>query len=105
MPMDPTYDVLSPWAETDPLPLQGITPRVSELRGKRIGLYANYKRAAAPIQDAVEAELRARYGSDVAIARFAQQGSQDIGSSEDEGPRFAEWLEKEVDTVIVAVGD
>jgi hypothetical protein len=105
MPMNPTYDVLSPWAETDPLPLQGITPRVSDLRGKRIGLYANYKRASVPIQDAVEIELRARYGSDISIARFVQQGSSDIGSSEDEGPLFAEWLEKEVDTVIVAVGD
>jgi hypothetical protein len=105
MPMDATFDVLSPWAETDPLPLHGITPRVTDLRGKRIGLYSNYKRAALPIQKAVEAELRARYGSEIHIARFEQQGSQDIGSSDDEGPRFAEWLEKEVDTVIVAVGD
>jgi len=103
--MDATFDVLSPWAETDPLPLEGITPRVADLRGKRIGLYANYKRAAVPIQNAVEAELRSRYGADVQIARFEQQGSNDIGSSDDEGPRFAEWLEKEVDTVIVAVGD
>jgi hypothetical protein len=103
--MDVIYDVLSPWAETDPLPLQGINPRVDDLRGKRIGLYGNYKRAAAPIQDAVEDELRARYGDQIAITRFAQSGTHDIGSSEDEGPRFAKWLEKEVDTVIVAVGD
>jgi hypothetical protein len=103
--MQPTYDVLSPWAETDPLPLQGITPRLTDLRGKRIGLYANYKRASAPIQDAVEAELRQRFGDQISITRFAQQGSNDIGSSADEGPRFVEWLEKEVDTVIVAVGD
>src|SRR3954464_11493792 len=99
-----SYDVLSPWAETDPVPLQGITPRLPEIRGKRIGLYANYKRAAVPIQDAVEAELRARFGDEITITRFAQVGSSDCGSS-DEGPRFAEWLEKEVDTVIVAVGD
>jgi hypothetical protein len=98
------YDVLSPWAETDPLPLHGITPRVGDLRGKRIGLFANYKRAAVPIQDAVEAELRARFGDDIAISRFVQHGSSDAGSSDD-GPRYAEWLEKEVDTVIVAVGD
>jgi hypothetical protein len=103
--MEAAYDVLSPWSETDPLPLQGITPRLPELRGKRIGLYANYKRAAVPIQDAVEAELRARFGSEISITRFAQQGSTDIGSDDDEGPRFVEWLEKEVDTVIVAVGD
>jgi len=47
------YDVLSPWAETDPQPLQGISARLSDLRGKRIGLFANYKPAAVPIQDAV----------------------------------------------------
>ena len=103
--MTETYDVLSPWAETDPIPLQGINPRVPDLRGKRVGLYANYKRAAAPIQDAVEAELRTRYGSDITITRFGQHGSHDIASMPDEAPRFVEWLEKEVDTVIVAVGD
>ena len=100
-----TYDVLSPWAETDPLPLQGITPRLTELRGKRVGLYANYKRAALPIQDAVEAELRARYGREITITRFKQHGSSDIASDDNERPQFLEWLDKEVDTVIVAVGD
>ena len=77
--MDATDDVLSPWAEADPIPLKGIHPRLSD--------------------------LRARYGDQITISRFAQNGTHDIGSSADEGPRFAEWLEKEVDTVIVAVGD
>ena len=103
--MDTSYEVLSPWAEADPVPLKGINPRLPDLRGKRVGLSANYKRAAAPIQDAVEAELRARYGDQITISRFAQNGTHDIGSSADEGPLFAEWLEKEVDTVIIAVGD
>jgi|SRR5438067_7900036 len=103
--MEAIYDVLSPWGETDPLPLQGINPRLPDLRGKRIGLYANYKRAAAPIQDAVEVALRERYGDAITISRFAQKGANDVGSDPEEGPRFAEWLEKEVDTVIVAVGD
>ena len=98
------YDVLSPWAETDPLPLKGITPRLQDVRGKRIGLYANYKRAAVPIQDAVHAELAQRLGSEVTLERFHQAGSNDVGSSSDEGPRFAKWLE-DLDAVIVAVGD
>jgi hypothetical protein len=100
---DLTYDVLSPWAETDPVPLQGITPRLSQIHGKRIGLFANYKRAAGPIQDAVHAELQARFGETIAIERFAQAGSNDVGSS-DEGPRFTAWLDG-LDAVIVAVGD
>ena len=103
--MEPFYDVLGPWAEVDPIPLQGLTPRLDELRAKRIGLYANYKRAAVPIQDAVGRELRARFGDEISISRFTQSGTHDVGSSTDEGPRFAEWLEKEVDAVIVAVGD
>jgi len=99
------YDVLSPWAETDPLPMQGITPRESELRGKRIGLFANYKRAAAPIQDAVEAELRKRFGEEITISRYKGSDSSDMASGPDGGAGFARWIEEEVDAVIVAVGD
>ena len=98
------YDVLSPWAETDPLPLKGITPRLQDVRGKRIGLYANYKRAAQPIQEAVHAELASRFGAEITLERFNQAGSNDVGSSPDEGPRFVSWLEG-LDAVIVAVGD
>jgi hypothetical protein len=103
--MNAVFDVLSPWAETDPLPLQGITPRLRELRGTRIGLFANYKRAAVPIQDAVEAELRNRFGSEIQVSRLHLSHSGDAASAEDQGARYAEWLEKEVDSVIVAVGD
>ena len=99
------YEVLSPWAEADPRPLQGITPRLSELNGKRIGLYANYKRAAVPVQDAMQKALSERFGDQITIYRFTQKGANDIGSDSDEGPRFAAWLEKEVDAVVVAVGD
>jgi len=101
---DAIYDVLSPWAERDPIPLQGITPRLADVRGKRIGLYANYKRAAVPIQDAVQTALRERFGDEIDIHRFHQAGSNDVGSSSDEGTSFTTWLE-EVDAVIVAVGD
>ena len=98
------YEVLSPWAETDPLPLQGITPRLNAVHGKRIGLYANYKRAAVPIQEAVHAQLLERLGEGITLDRFHQAGSNDVGSSPDEGPLFAKWLEG-LDGVIVAVGD
>ncbi len=98
------YEVLSPWPATDPLPLRGISPRLSAIQGKRIGLYANYKRAAVPIQDAVQAQLLERFGEAITLDRFHQAGSNDVGSSDDEGPRFAAWLEG-LDAVIVAVGD
>jgi len=101
----PTYDVLSPWSETDPLPLQGISPRLADLRGKRVGLFVNNKLAAPAIQDAVEAELQARYGNDVTTTRFRRADRGDAGSNQDDGPRYVRWLEEEVDAVIVAVGD
>ena len=102
---EPTYDVLSPWSETEPLPLQGITQRLADLRGKRIGLFMNNKVAAPPIQDAVEAELRTRYGADVTVTRFHRADRGDAGSNKDDGPRYQRWLEEDVDAVIVAVGD
>ena len=102
---EPVYEVLSPWSDTDPLPLRGITPRLEDLRGKRIGLFMNNKVAAPPIQDAVEAELRTRYGSDVVLTRFRRVDRGDAGSNKDDGPRYTRWLEEDVDAVIVAVGD
>jgi len=101
---EPTYDVLSPWSETDPQPLQGISPRLTDLRGKRVGLFMNNKPAAPPIQDAVEAELRARFGDDVTTTRFRRTEHGDAGGNDNDG-RFTRWLEEEVDAVIVAVGD
>ena len=46
---DPQFRVLSPWAEADPITPRGISPRLKSLTGKRIGLFANFKRASRPI--------------------------------------------------------
>ena len=32
-----SFEVLSPWAEVDPVPLKGISPRLKSLEGKKIG--------------------------------------------------------------------
>lgn len=85
---EPTCDLLSPWSETDALPLQGITPRLNDLRGKRIGLFMKSKVAAPPIQDAVEAELRMRYGSEIRLTRFRRVQGGDAGSNEDDRPCY-----------------
>ena len=50
------FEVLSPWATADPIPLRGITPRFDEMSGKKIGLYATSKRKKA--QKAAEAAMR-----------------------------------------------
>ena len=51
------YEVLSPWAAADPIPLRGINPRLKDLEGKKIGLYANWKQPARPILTLVERKL------------------------------------------------
>ena len=48
--------MLSPWAEADPVPARGITPRLDTLEGKTIGMFANGKRAAVPLLEALERE-------------------------------------------------
>ena len=96
------YEVLSPWAEVDPIPLDGISPRLADLRGRRIGLFHNGKVAAAPILDAVEAELRTRV-EDVSFARFGRRENLEVAETPAR-QRYEEWV-KGVDAVVLAVGD
>ena len=100
--MGGNYEVLSPWAEVDPVPLEGINPRLPDLRGRRIGLFHNGKVAALPIQDAVEAELRARFDG-ITIARFGRTANLEVAETSDRA-RYEEWV-KDVDAVVHAVGD
>jgi hypothetical protein len=96
-----SYEVLNPWAEVDPIPVRGITPRVGNLAGKKIGLLANQKHAANPILSVVEKELRRRF-PDSTITRYA---AQRIPQHEAETKKaYQEWA-KGVDAVVAAVGD
>jgi hypothetical protein len=98
------YEVLSPWAEADPVPLKGLTARVSDLKGKKIGLLGNTKRATKPILTVVEKKLRERFPDSV-ISSYTTLNA--IGPNEIETEnkaKFEEWL-KGVDAVVAAVGD
>jgi len=98
------YEVLSPWATADPKPLRGITPRFTDISGKKIGLYATSKRAPKPILTAVEKQLKERIPS---IETSWYISSLPYSVMQVEGPdkdKFKEWVE-EVDAVITAVGD
>jgi hypothetical protein len=96
------YKVLSPWADVDPIPVKGISPRVISLAGKKIGLFCNFKPGARPILSAVEAKLKERYPS-IKTSQFVFLHNICIDDSEEKAS-FDRWL-KEVDTVINAVGD
>jgi hypothetical protein len=98
------YEVLSPWAEADPIPLKGISPRVPDLTGRRIGLFASNKPAAPRIMDVLERKMKERFPS-AQISRYHAKESflvlQTAGKDRD---RFEEWV-KGVDVIAAAVGD
>jgi hypothetical protein len=97
------YEVLSPWAEVDPIPLRGISPRVDTLAGKKIGLFANFKRAARPMAAEVEKQLKQKFPT----SQFVLFDSRLPNVTETETvnkEKFAAWA-KEMDAVVAMVGD
>ena len=97
------YQVLSPWPYADPVPARGISPRLSSLEGKTIGLFANGKRAAVPMLEALERELRAKYPtlktswykcSEFNVPEILTHGRE----------KFEAWV-RGVDGVALTVGD
>jgi hypothetical protein len=97
------YEVMSPWAEVDPIPLKGITPRIKGLAGKKIGLFRNSKRAARPILSTIEARLKERF-PDSEIKGYSFMPNGGIAENEEWISKFDEWL-KGIDALILAYGD
>lgn len=100
---DNVDEVLSPWAEADPIPSRGISARVNDLAGKKIGLYRNGKRAAEPTLKVVEDRLKKKYPTATFSWFFNARANEAIVGQEAKG-EFENWL-KEVDAVIAAYGD
>ena len=100
--IDLQYEVLNPWAEIDPKPLRGISPRLGELKDKTIGLFYNGKRAGLPIQTVVEARLKERFPK-LRVKPFKFPYNRDVIETEYE-ENYRNLL-KEVDAVVSAVGD
>ena len=94
------YEVLSPWAEVDPIPPRGISPRVNSLAGKKIGLFYNMKRAAKPIQAYIEKKLKERF-PDCQTSYFEAPSQKYLSENKE---KYAAWA-KEMNAVITAVGD
>lgn len=97
------YEVLSPWADVDPMPLKGITPRSTSLDGKKIGLFSNRKPAAGPILTAVERKLKERFPS--IQTSWHESLKISVPQIETEAKeKFIEWV-KQSDGIVTAVGD
>jgi hypothetical protein len=96
------YEVMNPWAEADPKPVRGISPRLQTLSGKKIGLFANYKRASRPILAEVEKGLKAKY-PDVQTSLF-HSTRWNVTEAEYDKAKWESWI-KGVDAVVASVGD
>jgi hypothetical protein len=96
------FDVLSPWAEVDPTPVRAISPRLADLAGKKLGLYANSKIAALPVLAVVEEKLKQRFPG-LQFTRFERIPNLSVADT-DGWVKFQEWLEG-VDALILAHGD
>jgi len=97
------YEVLSPWADVDPVPLRGITSRPKDLSGKKIGLFLNHKRAGHLSLAAFERELRERVPS--ATTSWYECTGHNIPEILTEGKaKFEAWVAS-VDAVVLAVAD
>jgi hypothetical protein len=101
--MSETYEVLSPWAEADPVPLKGLSPRLDKLDGRKIGLLCNNKRAAPLILDATEKLIKERFPTAV-ISTFHARSFSVSSLEKDREGEFNDWF-KGVDAVIASVGD
>ena len=97
------YEVLSPWPEADPKPLNGISPRLADLAGKKIGLLCNNKRASPLILNVAERILKEKYPTSKMSWFYSRTFS--VSSLEpDRKEEFEDWI-KGVDAVVAAVGD
>ncbi len=113
--MDSQFEVLNPWAEADPVPLLSLSPRISDLSHKKIGLLTmKYKHASARVQSVIEKRLKERFPT-LEFSRFDRNRGADLDASYDnlqvdpaqdkiDLAAFEDWI-KGVDAVVGAVGD
>jgi hypothetical protein len=97
------YEVLSPWAEADPVPYRAISPRISDLAGKKIGIFCNTKRVAPPTLKVIEDRLKKKYPT-AAFSWFYNTAPNEAIIAQKRKDEFESWL-KGVDAVIAAYGD
>jgi hypothetical protein len=97
------YEVLNPWAEADSISLKGISPRLTSIDGKKIGIFRNFKQAAKPYADVMEAILKERYPNSE-IFRYDSEGANVLETETENKARFEQWA-KNVDAGIFLFGN
>ncbi len=97
------YEVLSPWGDADPKPLKGISERLNTLSGKKIGIFANYKRAAMPIASSLKDRIKERY-PDAEVSIYHSDKWNVIEIETEKRDEFRKWVASN-DAFILLVGD
>ena len=91
-----TLEVLNPRGEIKPLAASAPSPRVTDLAGKKIGIYWNEKSGGNNFWDEIEGLLKEKFPT-AKIVRY--RGPFDPGET------MAARIAKECDTFIYGVGD
>ena len=97
------YEVLGPWAEVDAEAPSALSPRVTDLGDKTIGLFSFFKPHGHLINDEIERRLKERFPT-VKFSHYAIPVHSVEAVSDEYKPSFEEWV-KGVDTVVTAHGD
>jgi hypothetical protein len=97
------FEVLSPWAEADPVPLKGLSGRLDSLNGKIIGLLCNNKRAGGEILKVAAQRLKEKY-PDIEFKWFKGNSFSVTHLEKKRLPEFEDWI-KSVDAVLAAAAD
>jgi len=100
--MSKDYEVMSPWADIDPVPVRGITPRLDSLEGKTLGFFLNSKTAAEPMSEVIEEKIKEKYPS-MNFSRFVRLPNISMAETT-EKEKYIEWL-KGLDAVVYTHGD
>jgi hypothetical protein len=96
------YEVMSPWADIDPVPVKGISSRLDEMAGITIGFFLNSKIAAEPMSYIIEEKLKEKYQS-IDFSRFVRIPNISMAETPDK-EKYMEWLNG-LDAVIYTHGD
>lgn len=97
------YAVLSPWADIKPVQFCGISPRLTDLEGKTIGLLGYFKKWARPILNVIEEKIHEKYPTAAfSYYVYSEHNSEILNSPHKD--EFIEWV-RGVDGVISAYGD
>ena len=97
------YGVLNPWAESDPVPLKGISSRLENLDGKKIGIFRNFKQGADQIGITIGEKLKERYpGVETILFDSTDQNVNVIET--DKKDEFVKWAEG-IDAAVLVLGN